>query len=99
MSDEAPKSETLQDIVAEHIRAAFKTIEEQLEAPPGSLSLLGFQDDWTIVVKSHALIEGMVTLMLVNATDERLGSAFEVLPFGEPQSGKLSSRSCLASLT
>lgn len=91
IKDVAPgdHAELFQEIVAEQIRAGFRTIELQLQAPVGSLSMLGLHDDWTVVIKSHALIEGLVTAMLVNATDERLTPAFEVLPFGEPQSGKL----------
>lgn len=73
----------------ERILASFKAIEDQLQAPRGSLALLGFNDDWSVVIKSHAMVEGMVTLMLISATDERLSPAFAVLPFGEPQAGKL----------
>jgi hypothetical protein len=72
----------------------FSEIEAQLGAPPGSLVSLVFldddeHDDWSFVVRAHAIIEGAVSQMLAAALDPRLTPVFEKLELGRAGTGKL----------
>lgn len=66
---------------------AFLQIEECADA----LTKFYAEDDWSFVIKSHALIERAVTGMLIETTgDDRLKRTFERLPLSYEEMGKLS---------
>jgi hypothetical protein len=71
------------------ILATAQKLEGTLSAPPGSLVGLWVQDDWTFVIKSHALLEAAVSQMLANALDRRLDDVFGRLELGRTDVGKL----------
>jgi hypothetical protein len=72
----------------------FSEIEAQLDAPAGSLVSLVLtdddeHDDWSFVVRAHAIIEGAVSQMLAAALDPRLQPVFEKLELARTGTGKL----------
>jgi hypothetical protein len=47
-------------------------------------------DDWTMIIKSHALIESLVTELIVSRIDEpKMRGLVERLPLGDKQIGKV----------
>ena len=83
---------TDEEIVGRAIALANEQLEEMekhLCAPPGALSTLAAQDDWSFVIKCHALVEGAVSGMLSNALDSRLDKIFQRLELGHATTGKL----------
>lgn len=53
------------------------------------LSLVG-EDDWSMIIKSHALIEALVTELIVAKTEEpKLKAVIERLPLSDEQTGKV----------
>ena len=75
-------------------------LEDQLKAPRDSLARLLFtDDDWSLVIRGHALIEGAVTLVLSVVIDERLSKVFTRLELGQSDTGKLEFAKALDLLT
>jgi hypothetical protein len=65
-------------------------LTKELGVPDGALLSLISDNDWSAIIKSHALIEGAMTLLLTSALDEAaLSPAFSRLPLGEDITGKL----------
>ena len=56
------------------------------------------EDDWSFVIKTHALLEAAVTFSLTSLTDQKLASNFERLPFNEQAFGKVSFLASLAEI-
>ena len=82
----------------------FSELEAQLGAPAGSLVSLVVSDDdehddWSFVVRAHAIIEGAVSQMLAAALDPRLQPVFEKLELGRAGTGKLEFAKALGLLT
>jgi hypothetical protein len=74
-------------------------MEKALAAPEGALTTLPAQDDWSCIIKCHALIEGAVTGMLSAALDQRLRHIFNILELGREGTGKLEFAKALDMLT
>jgi hypothetical protein len=74
-------------------------MEKALAAPEGALTTLPIQDDWSCIIKCHALIEGAVTGMLSAALDQRLRHIFNTLELGREGTGKLEFAKALDMLT
>src|SRR5688572_6693340 len=66
----------------------IETLEARLCVPADSIYSLGTEDDWSFVIKTHALVEGAVSVMLATCLDERLRTVFERLPLGDKDFGK-----------
>ncbi|HEX6368753.1 MAG TPA: DUF433 domain-containing protein [Longimicrobium sp.] len=64
-------------------------LEKLLDVPEGFLSKLSKEDDWSFVIKSHALIEAAITQMLLTVSDPRVTENFRKLPLGGGRTGKL----------
>jgi hypothetical protein len=65
----------VQGVVKSHVNFLFNIFEE---------------DDWSFVIKSHALVEAAMTQLLVDSVgDERFKRIFERLPLSDDESGKL----------
>jgi hypothetical protein len=67
----------------------FDELEKSLGAPAGSLYSMTKTDDWSLIIKAHALIEGAVSQLLADSLDSRLQPIFERLELGRVQTGKL----------
>jgi hypothetical protein len=63
--------------------------EKALNAPAGSIVSLILNDDWSFVIKSHALIEGAISMMLGGVLDQRLLPIFSKIELGRVDAGKL----------
>jgi hypothetical protein len=65
-------------------------LTNELGAPEGALMSLLTDNDWSMIIKSHALIEGAMTLLLTSAlTETSLSPAFSRLPLSEDITGTL----------
>ena len=63
----------------------------QLEHHSKFMADLWDEDDWSFVIKSHALIEASVTQMLTeHSGDKRFKNLFERLPLSDEEIGKIS---------
>jgi len=73
-----------------NIHEAAAAIEKELELPEGFLSRLHKEDDWSFVVKLHALIESACTYLLVKATNRpELEEIFSRLDIANKATGKM----------
>jgi hypothetical protein len=78
---------TAEDVNLEEL---VKGLESDLGLPAGFFSALPKEDDWSFVIKLHALFEGAVTHMLLHKLGfPRLGSVLARLELGDPRIGKL----------
>jgi hypothetical protein len=87
------------EITVKSVALQFGELATRLKAPPGSLVSLVFADDWSSVIRSHALVEGAVTVMLSDVIDERLRDTFAKLELGKEDTGKLAFAKALNLLT
>jgi hypothetical protein len=66
------------------------TFEKELHVPDGFLSGLIEEDDWSFVVKLHALIEAAIARMLTSRLDEsRLDNIIATMPLSDFRTGKI----------
>ena len=79
----------MDDRQRERIAAELRTFEAELGLPNEFLDRLVLEDDWSFVIKSHALIEATITHLLTTAVDARLGGVFKRLEISNTQVGKL----------
>jgi hypothetical protein len=70
--DQGEDMDAMYDLLAEHL-------DGKLQAPKGFMLGLLHEDDWSFVIKSHALVESAVSRMLSLALDERLRASFKKL--------------------
>jgi hypothetical protein len=77
----------------------LRGLEKDLHAPAGFLTDLFVVDDWSVIIKSHALIEGAVTFLLSSVLDPRLRPVFADMPLGRVKSEKLEFTKALDLLT
>lgn len=69
--------------------SAAEQVEKDLGAPSGSLISLLVADDWSFIIRAHALVEGAISALLAGVLDPRLRHAFSHLELGRADSGKL----------
>ena len=75
------------DLIKNMTENIFLGLEEKHEF----LFALLEEDDWSMIIKSHALIESMLTELIVSRTEEsELKVIVERLPISDSQIGKLS---------
>lgn len=84
-----PQSRHMEDQQKHVIGANLRAFETELGLPDGFLDRLLFEDDWSFVIKAHALIEGTITHLLTGAVDARLGKVFSRLELSGADTGKL----------
>jgi len=63
--------------------------EKDLGLRSGFLTNLRNEDDWSFIIKAHALIEAAVSTMLTRALDQKLKSVIEHIGLGNTKTGKL----------
>jgi hypothetical protein len=69
---------------------ATEEIEKAVGVKPGFFVALLKEDDWSFVIKLHALVEAAVTHLLVVASGiERLGNVYALLELSDNRKGKL----------
>lgn len=74
----------------ESLLKAIRQIENAVGVKPGFFVRLLKEDDWSFVIKLHALIEAAVThLLVVAAGDERLTDLYARLDLSDTTKGKL----------
>lgn len=74
----------------ERLTLAVVSIEHDLGLPKGFLLDLHKGDDWSVIIRTHALVEAMVSHLLTQTIgDVRLAGFFERLDLGNVQTGKL----------
>jgi hypothetical protein len=72
------------------IEDAVKNLESRLKIHDGFFDALFDEDDWSFVIKSHALIESCATELLTNAIGRvELEDIFSHLPLGDKKVGKI----------
>lgn len=65
-------------------------VDEEIKSKTDFMFALVEEDDWSLVIKSHALIETLVTEVLVAKTEEiQLKNIIERLPLSDEEIGKL----------
>ncbi len=69
---------------------AARELQRRIELPPDFLESIRDEDDWSFVVKMHALMEAAVThLLTLRLGEESLHNVFARLDFAAPKFGKL----------
>ncbi|HKW02056.1 MAG TPA: hypothetical protein VJN96_19700 [Vicinamibacterales bacterium] len=63
--------------------------EQRIGAPKDSLISLSTDNDWSLVIKAHALVESAVTALLATLLDPRLREGLSRLELGRPGCGKV----------
>ena len=82
------------------VLATLTEIEKELGLPAGFLFALYGEDDWSFIIKSHAVIEAWVSVELTRALkDNRLTPVFESLELSTADTGKLAFAKALGLLT
>lgn len=74
----------------ENFFADFARLEQVLGLPEDFVIRLLEEDDWSFVIKGHAVIEAAVTHLLIHSCDPRLSPVLERLPLGGGKTGKIS---------
>jgi hypothetical protein len=69
--------------------AELRGCESELGLPDGFLDRLVLEDDWSLVIKAHALVEATITHLLTAAVDVRLRKVFERLELSDRDKGKI----------
>lgn len=83
----------------ERLASAVGSIEREFGLENGFLVRLSHGDDWSFVIRSHALIESMVSRLLTAVVgDARLSEFFERLELSDRRVGKLAVAENLATL-
>jgi hypothetical protein len=77
---------------------AAEQFEKQYGLPHGFVIGLPKEDDWSFIVKIHALIEAAVTTQLSESIDPRLTLVFEQLELSDPRKGKIAFTKALNTL-
>jgi len=78
---------------------ALRELEETVGAPKFLMASLLEADDWSLVIKAHALLEGAVSYMLSACVDQRLRPLFSRLELGQERTGKVAFAKALDLLT
>jgi hypothetical protein len=88
MPEEPPPPQN-PDPSAESIGKSLDYLEEHLLAPKGTLRRLFVDDDWSFIIKAHALLESSISSLLASHLDPRLRETFALLELGKEATGKL----------
>jgi len=76
--------------VAEILNDTKNSIAEGLRDKMGFMLSILKADDWSMIIKAHALIETIITELIIAQTEEeKLKSLIERLPLSDEQIGKL----------
>lgn len=73
----------------ESLEKTATAMEEALGLPRGFLFDIVLGDDWSLVIKGHALIEATVTHLLAESIDPRLRNVFTRLALSNAKTGKI----------
>ena len=74
----------------EDIRESIEAIEKELGLPKNFLQELWREDDWSFIIKLHALMEAAVSYLLVHHFgDERLSQVFDFMELSDKRKGKM----------
>lgn len=65
------------------------SLEKILSLPSGFIDRLSKEDDWSFIIKSHAIIEAALTNLLVTKYNNRLEKMINRLPFSGGETSKL----------
>ena len=72
------------------MKSVTKNVSGELKEKTDYILALRDDDDWSMIIKSHALIESLVTELLLAKTEEpKLRSLMERLPLSDEQIGKV----------
>lgn len=68
----------------------MRALEDELTLPRGFIAALYQEDDWSFVIKSHALVEALLTYLLSQQfANVNVGNIFAFLDTSNPRTGKL----------
>jgi hypothetical protein len=67
-----------------HWLADLSKVEKALGLPDGYIEHLSDEDDWSYVIKAHALTEAYLVHAIETSTDKRLAGLWDRLPFSGP---------------
>lgn len=82
--------------MADEWKEPADALEKDLDLPEGFLEGLRNEDDWSFIIKIHALMEASVSyLLLHHFGDERLGAIFDFLELSDKRKGKIAFVSAL----
>lgn len=88
------------DIIRKKIHRLEKVIEGRLSVPKGFFVKLLNEDDWSFIIKLHALIEGAVSCLLTKSVgDGCLGDVFSRIELSNNKTGKIAFVKSLGLLT
>jgi hypothetical protein len=76
--------------------AEVADLEMALGLPEGFTRTLVGEDDWSFVIRSHALVESAVTHLLSQVVDPRLSRVFRAMPLGGGRASRLACIDALA---
>lgn len=77
-------------MVEDSLPKAIMELERAVGAKPGFFYALMREDDWSFVIKLHALVEAAVTHLLVIASGtDKLGDVYTLLELSDSRKGKL----------
>jgi len=77
-------------LATEELEQALRYIEDHYELGSGFLIRLYKEDDWSFVIKAHALIEAAASQLLAHQVgDHRLSRIFERLELSNDQTGRV----------
>lgn len=79
---------TSEDFIA-HFDKMLRLMESELSLPAYFLDKIAREDDWSFIIKVHALIEAAVTSQLSLNLDARLRTVFEKIELSNSQTGKV----------
>lgn len=77
------------DEILKGMFASLKKSEQELHLREGYLQMLLQEDDWSFVIKIHALVEAAVSQQLASKIDKRLLQIFQRLELSDARSGKI----------
>jgi hypothetical protein len=78
------------------IEGSVRALEAELDLPSGFLERLKEEDDWSFIIKAHALIEAAVSYLLCGALGKpALAEVFSRLELSDKHRGKVAFASAL----
>lgn len=78
---------------------SLHSFEKTLGVAPGTLTKFADDDDWSAVIKCHALVDASIAWLLSAVMDERLHDVFSRLNLANRRTGKLAFAEALGLLT
>lgn len=72
------------------VRTSIANLEERLQVEPGFCNSLKEEDDWSLIIKLHALLEAATAHLLAQSFDNfSLLDVFSLLEMSNPRTGKI----------